>query len=51
MIKDVLAGQVNRTFKNPKKNTKNMELEKFELVQFTAYLGHVFNQKSSLHKQ
>lgn len=48
MIKDVLAGQVNRTFKKPK---KTMELEKFELVQFTAYLRHVFNQKSSLHKQ
>lgn len=47
MIKDVLAGQVNRTFKKPK---KNMELEKFELVQFTAYFN-VFNQKSSLHKQ
>lgn len=45
MIKDELAGQVNRTFQK-----NNLELEKLELVQSTAYLRHVFHQKSRLHK-
>lgn len=51
MIKDVLTHQANRTFKEKKQKQKNKELEKFELIQFTAYLRHVFNQKSSLCKQ
>lgn len=50
MIKGVLAGQANRTLKKNEKQ-KNMEVEKFELVQFTTYLRCICSRKSSLHAQ